>query len=58
MEISPLPLKGCKFLPMLGSHSHWAVSVLKRVPPTVTLAFVYNGNLRGANKTPITSSFT
>ena len=25
MEISPLPVKGCKFWPMLGTHGHWAV---------------------------------
>ena len=22
MEMSPLPVKGCKFLPMLGTHGH------------------------------------
>ena len=27
-ETSPLPVKGCKFWPMLGTHGHWAVSVL------------------------------
>ena len=35
METSPLPVKGCKFWPMLGSHGHWAVRVLKRATPTV-----------------------
>ena len=25
METSPLPVKGCKFWPMLGTHGHWAV---------------------------------
>ena len=28
METSPLPVKGCKFLPMLGTHGHSAVRVL------------------------------
>ena len=36
METSPLPVKGCKFLPMLGTHGHWAVTVLMRATPTVT----------------------
>ena len=28
METSPLPVKGCKFWPMLSTHGHWAVRVL------------------------------
>ena len=28
METSPLPVKGCKFLPILGTNGHWAVRVL------------------------------
>ena len=28
METSPLPVKGCKFWPMLGTHGHWVVRVL------------------------------
>ena len=28
METAPLPVKGCTFLPMLGTHSHRAVRVL------------------------------
>ena len=36
METSPLPVKGCKFWPMLGTHGHWAVRVLQRTTPTVT----------------------
>ena len=32
----PLPVKGCKFWPMLGTHGHWAVRVLSRATPTVT----------------------
>ena len=28
METSPLPVMGCKFWPMLGTHGHWAVRVL------------------------------
>ena len=27
METSPLPGKGCKFLPMLGTHGHWSSSI-------------------------------
>ena len=39
---SPLPVRGCKFWPMLGTHDHWAVSVR------------YNGHLRGTmTLTPI-----
>ena len=45
METSPLPVKGCKFWPMLGIHGYWAVMVLNvphllRHGPTVY-------NLRG-----------
>ena len=25
LETSPLPVKGCKFWPILGTHGHWAV---------------------------------
>ena len=28
MEKSPLPVNGCKFWPMLGTHGHWAARVL------------------------------
>ena len=43
METSPLPAKGCKFWPMLGTYGHWAVRVhLLQHGPTV-----YNGHLRG-----------
>ena len=28
METSPLPVKGCKFWPMLGIHGHWAARIL------------------------------
>ena len=42
LETSPLPVRGCKFWPMLGTHDHWAVSVR------------YNGHLRGTmTLTPI-----
>ena len=27
-ETLPLPVKGCKFWPMVGTHGHWAVRVL------------------------------
>ena len=30
MEKSPLPVKGCKFCHMPGTHGHWAVRVLWR----------------------------
>ena len=30
VKMSPLPLKGCKFWPMLGTYDHWAVRVLWR----------------------------
>ena len=30
METLPLPVKGCKFWPVLGTHGHWAESVLSR----------------------------
>ena len=36
MHTSPLPLKGYKFWPMLGTHDHWAVRVLWRATHTVT----------------------
>ena len=28
METSPLPVKGCKFWPLLGTHGYWAVRIL------------------------------
>ena len=28
IETSPLPVKGCQFLPMLGTHGHKALRVL------------------------------
>ena len=28
IEMSPLPLKGCKFWAMIGTHGHWAVRVI------------------------------
>ena len=47
METSPLPVKGCTFLPMLGTHGHRALRVtclphILRHGPTL-----YNGHLRG-----------
>ena len=35
-ETSPLPVKGCKFWLLFGTHGHWAVRVLWRATPTVT----------------------
>ena len=29
METTPLPIKGCKCWPMLGTRGHWAVRVLR-----------------------------
>ena len=37
METSQLPVKGCKFWPMPGTHGHWAVRVLLRATPTAIL---------------------
>ena len=37
-EMSPLPVNGYKFLPMLGTHGHWSVRVLQRTTPSVTRA--------------------
>ena len=45
METSPLPLKSCKFWPMLGTHGHWGFF---SVPHLLWQgASVYNGHLRG-----------
>ena len=33
---SPLPVKGCKFLPILSTLDHWAEGVLERATPSVT----------------------
>ena len=35
-ETSPLPVKGCLFWPMLGTHRHWTVKVILPATPTVT----------------------
>ena len=48
LEMSPLPVKGCKFWPMLGTHGHWAVRGLYSVSHLLWHgASVYNGHLRG-----------
>ena len=36
LETSPMPVKGCKFWPMLGTYVHWATRVLQRATSTVT----------------------
>ena len=36
LETSPLPMKSCKFWPMLGTLGHWAVRVLWRATHIVT----------------------
>ena len=38
METSLLPVKGCKFWPLLGTHGLWAVRVFKRATTTATRA--------------------
>ena len=43
-----VPVKGWKFWPSLGTHGHWAVRVLWRPTPFVTLNIrLYDGHLRG-----------
>ena len=56
MEKSPLPVNGCWFWPMLGTHGHWAVRVFQCATPTVTNgSSVYNVHLRGpVTLTPVT----
>ena len=39
MEMSPLPVKGCKFWPMLVTQGHWAVRNLYLATPAVTRGF-------------------
>ena len=36
MEMSPWPVKGCNLWPMLGTHGHRAVRILKRATSSVT----------------------
>ena len=52
LETSPLPVKGCKFWPMLGTYGQW---VFFHVPHLLWHgAPVYNGHLRGpVTLTPI-----
>ena len=47
LEMSLLPVKGCKFWPMLGTHGHWQVSVLQCATPIWHGASIYNGHIRG-----------
>ena len=53
MDTSPLPVKGCRFWPMLDTHGHWAVFI--KVPPLLWHgASIYNGHLWGpVTLTPI-----
>ena len=54
MVTSHLPVKGCKFWPMLGTHGHWVLRVLKRATPLWHRASVYEGYLWGSlTLTPI-----
>ena len=51
METSPLPVKSCKFWPMLGTHGHWAVPHLFWQGASV---YTCNKHLRGSvTLTPI-----
>ena len=43
----PLPVKGCKVWPMLGTHGHWTVKVLSVPNLLWHEASVYNGPLWG-----------
>jgi hypothetical protein len=43
METSPLPVKGCKFRPMLGSQGLWAGRDLYRATPAVTRDLGFTG---------------
>ena len=45
MEKSPLPVKGCIFLPMLGTLGHRAVRVL--AVPHLLWAYIYSSHFRG-----------
>ena len=47
MGTSPLPMKGCKFWPMLDTHGNWAVSVLYWPRLLWNGAYVDNGHLPG-----------
>ena len=47
MKTLPLPVKGCKFWPILGTHGHWTVSDLNRATPIVTRDNRLFGHLRG-----------
>lgn len=42
----PLPVKGCKFGPLLDTDDHWAVRALKRATPTVIQNIRLYGHLR------------
>ena len=44
-QTSPLPVKGCKYWPLLDTHGLWEVRLLQRVTPTVTRGTL--GNFRG-----------
>ena len=47
METLPLLVKGCKFWPMLATHSHWAVRYISVQHLLWYVLSVYNGHLRG-----------
>ena len=36
----PLPTKGCKFWPMLGTHGYWAMRVVYCAIPSLTLCIL------------------
>ena len=51
IEMSPIPVKGCKCWPMLGTYGYWVVRIPWRVTPTVTRGIRLNGHLRGIQVT-------
>ena len=46
METSTWPMKAFTFWPILSTHSHWGVGLLKRVTPTVTQDIRLYGHLQ------------
>jgi hypothetical protein len=46
METSPLPVKGCKFRPMIGAQDLWAMRDLYRATPAMTRDLGFSGLIR------------
>ena len=36
IETPQLPVKGCKFIPILSAHNHWALRTIEHTTPTAT----------------------